>query len=199
MQVLKDLAEGRHAFSKVLNGAKRPIIVVGSGALQRADGAAIFQLTQRIAQNARVASNVGHDWRVLNVLQRVASQVAALDLGYKADEGVISREDLPKDCFVIYQGISYCDKLSSYEEINGSFKGHHGDRGASMADAVLPGAAYTEKQATYVNMEGRAQQTYTAITSPGLAREDWKIIRALSEVVLLNKLSQTVIKLKMRF
>ena len=217
MQVLKDLAEGRHAFSKVLNGAKRPIIVVGSGALQRADGAAIFQLTQRIAQNARVASNVGHDWRVLNVLQRVASQVAALDLGYKAgidairanppkvlfllgaDEGVISREDLPKDCFVIYQGISYCDKLSSYEEINGSFKGHHGDRGASMADAVLPGAAYTEKQATYVNMEGRAQQTYTAITSPGLAREDWKIIRALSEVALLNKLSQTVIKLKMRF
>lgn len=62
--------------------------------------------------------------------------------------------------------------------------GHHGDRGASMADAVLPGAAYTEKQATYVNMEGRAQQTYTAITAPGLAREDWKILRALSEVTI---------------
>jgi len=122
MQVLQDLAEGRHAFSKVLNGAKRPIIVVGSGALQREDGATVLQLTQRIAQNARVAANVGHDWRVLNILQRVASQVAALDLGYKAgveairanppkvlfllgaDEGVISREDLPKDCFVIYQG-----------------------------------------------------------------------------------------------
>lgn len=62
--------------------------------------------------------------------------------------------------------------------------GHHGDRGASIADAVLPGAAYTEKQATYVNMEGRAQQTQTAITPPGLAREDWKIIRALSEVII---------------
>lgn len=60
--------------------------------------------------------------------------------------------------------------------------GHHGDRGASMADVVLPGAAYTEKKATYVNMEGRAQQTNAAITPPGLAREDWKIIRALSEV-----------------
>ena len=65
-------------------------------------------------------------------------------------------------------------------------KGHHGDRGASMADAVLPGAAYTEKQATYVNMEGRAQQTMAAITPPGLAREDWKIIRALSEVCFFN-------------
>ncbi|XP_046438887.1 NADH-ubiquinone oxidoreductase 75 kDa subunit, mitochondrial-like [Daphnia pulex] len=166
MQVLQDLAEGRHAFSKVLNGSIRPIIVVSSGALQREYGATVLQLTQRIAQNARVNANVGHDWRVLNVLQRVASQVAALDLGYKAgieairenppkiifllgaDEGVISREDLPKDCFV---------KFNSR---------HHGDRGASMADAVLPGADYTEKQATYVNMEGRAQQMYTAITPP---------------------------------
>lgn len=52
-----------------------------------------------------------------------------------------------------------------------------------MADAVLPGAAYTEKPATYVNMEGRAQQTFTAITAPGLAREDWKILRALGEVI----------------
>ena len=60
--------------------------------------------------------------------------------------------------------------------------GHHGDAGAAGADIVLPGAAYTEKQATYVNTEGRAQQTLTAVTPPGLAREDWKIVRALSEV-----------------
>lgn len=125
MQVLKDLAEGKHAFCKVLNGAARPVVVIGSGLLQRQDGAAVYQLTQRIAHNARVASKVGHDWRVLNVLHRVASQVAALDLGYKAgvdairahppkvlfmmgaDEGAITREDLPKDCCVIYQGISF--------------------------------------------------------------------------------------------
>jgi len=108
--------------------------------------------------------------------------VAALDLGYKpgvaevrqakpkvlwmlgADSGAISREDLPSDCFVIYQG-------------------HHGDAGAAMADCVLPGAAYTEKQGTYVNMEGRAQQTYPALVPPGQARVDWKIIRVLSEVL----------------
>lgn len=63
------------------------------------------------------------------------------------------------------------------------YSGHHGDHGASIADAILPGAAYTEKQATYVNTEGRAQQTLVAVSPPGRAREDWKIIRALSEII----------------
>jgi NADH dehydrogenase (ubiquinone) Fe-S protein 1 len=122
------------------------------------------------------------DWKVWNVLHTNASQVAALDVGYTpgvdavltkkpkvlfllgADGGAIKKEDIPKDCFVIYQG-------------------HHGDVGAQLAHAILPGAAYTEKQGTYVNTEGRAQQTLVAVTPPGLAREDWKILRALSEVV----------------
>lgn len=64
-----------------------------------------------------------------------------------------------------------------------SILGHHGDNGAAIADAILPGAAYTEKQATYVNTEGRAQQTLVAVSPPGRAREDWKIIRAVSEIV----------------
>jgi len=80
------------------------------------------------------------------------------------DEGVVKRSDLASNAFVIYQG-------------------HHGDSGAEIADVVLPGAAYTEKQATYVNTEGRSQQTTVAVNPPGLAREDWKIIRALSEVM----------------
>ena len=84
-----------------------------------------------------------------------------------ADSGSVTRVDLPENCFVIYQG-------------------HHGDKGAEMADLILPGAAYTEKQATYVNMEGRAQQTIAALTPPGMARVDWKIIRALSEVCIYH-------------
>ena len=138
----------------------------------------------------RAQSGCPDDWRVLNVLHRVASQVAALDLGYEAgvasirqnkpdvlfllgaDAGAVTRADLPKDCFVVYQG-------------------HHGDAGAEMADCVLPGAAYTEKQATYVNMEGRAQQTIAALTPPGMARQDWKIIRAISEVRLIRRLGQS--------
>lgn len=80
-----------------------------------------------------------------------------------ADAGAINKEQLPKDCFVIYQG-------------------HHGDAGAQLAHAILPGAAYTKKQGTYVNTDGRAQQTLVAVTPPGLAREYWKILRALSEI-----------------
>ncbi|XP_005750570.1 NADH-ubiquinone oxidoreductase 75 kDa subunit, mitochondrial [Maylandia zebra] len=179
--VLKQLANGTHAFCKVLSAAKRPVVVVGSGALQREDGVAILSAVSTIAQNARASSGVEDSWKVLNVLHRVASQVAALDLGYKAgvdairknppkvlfllgaDAGCISRADLPKDSLIIYQG-------------------HHGDVGAPMADIILPSAAYTEKNGTYVNTEGRSQHTKIAVTAPGVAREDWKIIRALSEL-----------------
>jgi len=179
---LKQLAAGTHPFSKTLAAATNPIVIVGSEALQRTDGGAIISLVQQIADKAKVDSGAEADWRVLNVLHRVASQVAALDLGWKAgvsdikaakpkvlwllgaDAEAITREDLPKDCFVIYQG-------------------HHGDAGAAIADCILPGAAYTEKQGSYVNMEGRAQQTFPALTPPGEAREDWKIIRVISEVI----------------
>ncbi|XP_037617488.1 NADH-ubiquinone oxidoreductase 75 kDa subunit, mitochondrial-like [Sebastes umbrosus] len=179
--VLKELADGTHPFCQVLSTAKRPVVIVGSSALQREDGAAILSTVSTIAQNARTSSGVEEGWKVLNVLHRVAGQVAALDLGYKAgvdairanppkvlfllgaDAGCITRADLPKDSLVIYQG-------------------HHGDVGAPMADIILPGAAYTEKNATYVNTEGRSQHTRVAVTAPGLAREDWKILRAVSEL-----------------
>lgn len=176
---LQALASGSHPFCKTLSQAQRPLVLVGSMPLQRSDGAAVLSLARQVARQAKSAEP---GWRVLNVLQRTASQGAALDLGYRpgpdsarqakpsllyllgADEGAVTRQDLPANCFIVYQG-------------------HHGDRGAELADAVLPGAAYTEKQATYVNTEGRAQQTLPAVTPPGLAREDWKVVRALSEVV----------------
>ncbi|KAF6208673.1 hypothetical protein GE061_017131 [Apolygus lucorum] len=182
--VVKQILDGSHPFSKRLSAAKKPMIVLGSQQLERPDGAVILsqvqQLSQKLASDATLED--GSKWKVLNILQNVAAQVAALDLGYKAgvsdvrkkspkvlflmgaDEGTISRSDLPGDATVIYQG-------------------HHGDAGASIADIILPGAAYTEKQATYANTEGRAQQTLVAVTPPGMAREDWKIIRALSEII----------------
>uniref|UniRef100_A0A3Q3N6P8 NADH-ubiquinone oxidoreductase 75 kDa subunit, mitochondrial n=1 Tax=Mastacembelus armatus TaxID=205130 RepID=A0A3Q3N6P8_9TELE len=179
--VLKELANGTHPFCQVLSAAKRPVVVVGSSALQREDGAAVLSAVSTIAHNARTSSGVEGGWKVLNILHRVASQVAALDLGYKAgvdairknppkvlfllgaDTGCITRDDLPKNSLIVYQG-------------------HHGDVGAPMADIILPGAAYTEKNATYVNTEGRSQQTRVAVTAPGMAREDWQIIRAVSEL-----------------
>lgn len=176
---LTDLANGSHPFCGRLKAAKRPLIIVGSDILQRTDNAGILTCVQELA---RQCNNAPAGWKVLNVLHKHASQVGALDIGYTpgsskalelkpkvlfllgADDRSVTREMLPADCFVIYQG-------------------HHGDYGASIADAILPGAAYTEKQATYVNTEGRAQQTLVAVTPPGQAKEDWKIIRALSEII----------------
>lgn len=120
------------------------------------------------------------EWNGYNVLQRAASRSAAYDVGFVppspetakttpkivwllgADE--ITEADIPKGAFVIYQG-------------------HHGDTGAQYADVVLPGAAYTEKSGTYVNTEGRVQFTRAATSTPGVAREDWKIVRAASEAL----------------
>ncbi|XP_030745348.1 NADH-ubiquinone oxidoreductase 75 kDa subunit, mitochondrial [Sitophilus oryzae] len=177
--ILQQLVSGQHEVSKKLKSAKKPLIIVGSEVLERVDGGAILSAVQKLSAST---SPEVENWKVLNVLHKVASQVAALDIGYTpgvdkirelnpkvllllgADEASIEKSDLPNDGFIIYLG-------------------HHGDHGAAVADAILPGAAYTEKQATYVNTEGRAQQTLVAVSPPGRAREDWKIIRALSEIV----------------
>ncbi|XP_075159270.1 NADH-ubiquinone oxidoreductase 75 kDa subunit, mitochondrial-like [Haematobia irritans] len=174
--LISRVCQGSHPFSKVLEGAKKPAIIVGADILERADGAGILATVSAYCKKLSKP-----DWNALNVLQTNAAQTGALDVGYQpgyqaalkaqpkvlfllgADAGKITRDQLPKDCFVVYIG-------------------HHGDNGASIADAVLPGAAYTEKQSTYVNTEGRAQQTLSAVSPPGMAREDWKILRALSEV-----------------
>lgn len=181
--ILEALLNGTHEYSPFLKEAKNPMIVLGSSALQRPDSSALLSLTTRLAQKVREQNGCSTDWKVFNVLHRMASQVGALDIGYKsgsvsnlnaqkpklvyllgADEGVVSREQLGKDTFIVYQG-------------------HHGDKGAEIADVVLPGAAYTEKNATYVNTEGRSQLSQLAVSPPGKAKEDWKILRALSEVL----------------
>uniref|UniRef100_U5EWU1 NADH-ubiquinone oxidoreductase 75 kDa subunit, mitochondrial n=1 Tax=Corethrella appendiculata TaxID=1370023 RepID=U5EWU1_9DIPT len=177
--VIREISNGNHPFAQKLKAAKRPIIIVGADALSRNDGTSFITALHAFANSLQTQDK---SWKVWNVLQKNASQAAALDIGYTpnvdeiyakepkvvfllgADAGVVNKEKLPKDCFIIYQG-------------------HHGDVGAQLAHAILPGAAYTEKQGTYVNTEGRAQQTLVAVTPPGLAREDWKIIRALSEIV----------------
>ncbi|XP_071449348.1 NADH-ubiquinone oxidoreductase 75 kDa subunit, mitochondrial-like [Hetaerina americana] len=183
-----------HPLSYKLSSAKRPMVVVGSGILQRSDGPIILA---RALSIAGTASEAEEGWKVFNILHRVASQVAALDIGYKseiecikrnppqvlyllgADRCLVSRNDLPENVFIIYQG-------------------HHGDNGVAMADIVLPGAAYTEKEATYVNTEGRVQWAHAAVTPPGYARADWKIIRALSEVMGYKLPYSTLLEVRRR-
>lgn len=167
------------AWGKKLTAAQKPMIIVGSSAVEHPDAKSIYETVGNFIEKNK-ANFQTQDWQGYNVLQRAASRTGAYEVGFSvpnpetakvtpkflwllgADE--ITAADIPKDAFVIYQG-------------------HHGDRGAGLADVVLPGAAYTEKSGTYVNTEGRVQMSRPATSHYGVARDDWKIIRAASEVL----------------
>jgi NADH-quinone oxidoreductase subunit G len=180
-QTLAEVASGKHPFAEVLKNAKNPMIILGSGAVARADGAAI----QALAAKIDVARE---GWNGFNFLHRAAGRVAALDLGFVPGEG---GRDLDGILDGAGKGEIEVVYLLGADEIDTSrlgkafviYQGHHGDAGAHRADVILPGAAYTEKNATYVNTEGRAQMARLAAFPPGEAREDWKIVRALAETL----------------
>ena len=180
-----EIAAGTHPFAATLKAAKRPMLVVGQGALARRDGAAVLAMARRIAEECGM---VREDWNGFNVLHTAAARVAGLDLALTPGPG-------GRDVSGILDGASKGEidvvYLLGADEIDTSrlgsafvvYQGHHGDAGAHRADVVLPGAAYTEKSATYVNTEGRVQRTALATFPPGDAKEDWKIVRALSEAL----------------
>ncbi|MCJ1323375.1 NADH dehydrogenase (ubiquinone) 78K chain precursor, 5-prime end [Thelotrema lepadinum] len=167
------------AWGKKLSAAKRPIIILGSQAVEHTDAKAIFEtIGTFVDKNA--ANFITHEWQGYNVLQRAASRAGAYDVGFVIPSPTVSQV-VPKLLWLLG-----ADEISAGEIPKGAFvvyQGHHGDVGASLADVILPGAAYTEKSGTYVNTEGRAQITRAATALPGAAREDWKIIRAASELL----------------
>jgi NADH dehydrogenase (ubiquinone) Fe-S protein 1 len=164
-------------FGKKLQAAQRPMIIAGSGVTDHPDAKAFYETIGAFVEK-NAANFITPEWNGFNILQRAASRAGAFEVGFTtpspevaqtqpkivwllgADE--IDPASIPRDAFVIYQG-------------------HHGDKGAEIADVILPGAAYTEKSATYVNTEGRVQTTRAATSLPGASRPDWKIARAASE------------------
>ncbi|KAL7267306.1 ndufs1 NADH-ubiquinone oxidoreductase subunit [Rhizina undulata] len=165
------------AFGKKLAAAKRPMIIVGSGVIEHADGAAMYEVIGQFVEK-NLAKFITPEWNGYNVLHRAASRAGAYDVGFIAPFFAVS-ETTPKMVWLLG-----ADEITSADIPNGAFvvyQGHHGDIGAQFADVVLPGVAYTEKSGTYVNTEGRVQVTRAATGVPGVAREDWKIIRAASE------------------
>ena len=182
---LKEIADGRHPFCDVLRSAERPMLILGQGALARADGTAVIGAARLIADDTGMVSD---DWNGFNILHTAAARVSGLDLGLIPGDG-------GRDVVGILDGAASGDievvYLLGADEIDVSkltdafviYQGHHGDAGASVADVILPGAAYTEKNGTYVNTEGRVQRGRRATFPPGDAREDWAILRALSDVL----------------
>lgn len=164
-------------FGKKLANAQKPMIIVGSGVAEHSDAKGIFETVGSFIEKHKGNFSTP-EWNGYNVLQRAASRAGAYEVGFTvpspkvaetkpkivwllgADE--VDESSIPKDAFVIYQG-------------------HHGDKGAQIADVILPGSSYVEKAGTYLNTESRVQMTRPATSHLGASREDWKIIRAASE------------------
>jgi NADH-quinone oxidoreductase subunit G len=170
LKLLGDLPkEVTEAFAR----AERPALIVGPGALAAGGLGAALALVAPLKL-------IREDWNGFNVVHTSAARMASLILGY-AQKGGIADIEAAKPELVLLLG---ADEVAS-DAFKGSFKvyiGHHGDAGARMADLVLPGAAYAEKHGTWVNTEGRVQRAERAVFPPGDAREDWAILRAVSEL-----------------
>ncbi len=183
--VLEAVAEGRHPFARRLEAAERPMLVLGAGAVARPDGAAILHLAHRIAERYGL---VREDWNGFNLLHLAAARVGGLELGLVPGEGGRDLAGILEGAargeiealFLLGADEIDLDRLADAFVV---YLGTHGDRAAPRADVILPGAAYTEKNATWVNTEGRPQRGRLAVFPPGEAREDWKILRALSEAL----------------
>ncbi len=186
-ETLAKIADGSHPFLRRLEGAERPMLILGQAALARSDGAAVLALAAKAAmQMGAIKPALG--WNGFNVLHTAAARVGGLDLGLVPGKGGLDVEGILSaagegEVEVVY--LLGADEIDM-ERLGDSFviyQGSHGDAGAHRADVILPGAAYTEKDAIYVNTEGRPQMTARAVFPPGEAREDWKILRALSGVL----------------
>lgn len=183
---LNTLLDKKNSFVKELAAAKRPALILGQACFTRTDAPALLTVIQKIL--SATPAFFQDDWNGYNVLHTAGGRVGALDTGFTPGASGFATTEILKGC---QSGAIKAIYLHGVDEIEASafgkafviYQGHHGDQGAHRADVILPGAAYTEKNALYINTEGRVQRSYAAISPPGQAKVDWIIIRALSEVL----------------
>jgi NADH-quinone oxidoreductase subunit G len=185
LSILNEILDGSHEFAKKLEQAENPMLIIGQDALKRQDAAAVLFVAKKIADKYGLVKD---NWNGFNVLQKSASRVAAMDMGFVPDIG-------SRDVDAILEGATSGDIKAIYllgaDEIDMSrlgrafviYQGHHGDKGVHRADVILPGAAYTEKSGTYINTEGRVQRTEIAVYPPHIAKSDWLIITEIASVL----------------
>ena len=155
----------------------KPMFILGAGAFARPDGEAVLALALKAANALGVIKD---GWNGFNVLHTAASRVGGLDLGLVPGEGGLDAGGIAKGGLDLIFNLG-ADEIDIAPGAFVVYVGTHGDKGAHRADVILPGAAYTEKTGVYVNTEGRPQFAERAVFPPGEAREDWAILRALSE------------------
>ncbi|EJF87200.1 NADH-quinone oxidoreductase subunit NuoG [Bartonella rattimassiliensis] len=173
---LTALIRGENAFLNVLKDARRPLILIGEGAISGNEGLSVLQSLAKLADNIGALSE---NWNGFGVLHNAASVVGGLDIGFISKFGVAN---IIKTCEILFLlGADEIELANTKTFI--VYIGSHGDNGAHAADVILPASAYTEKSGLYVNTEGRVQMTNRAGFAPGEAKEDWAILRALSDIL----------------
>lgn len=164
------------SFFNILKEAKRPLILIGEGAVSGKEGLAVLKNLAKLADSVGALSE---EWNGFGVLHNAASTVGGLDIGFTSELGVTN---ILKTCEVLFLLGADEVELANTKAFT-IYIGSHGDNGAHAADVILPASAYTEKSGLYVNTEGRVQMTNRAGFAPGEAKEDWAILRALSDIL----------------
>tara|TARA_B110000027_G_scaffold72529_1_gene77278 strand:- start:87 stop:1202 length:1116 start_codon:yes stop_codon:yes gene_type:complete len=184
---IKNIIEDKHEISNLIKEAKKPLVIFGQSCLKIKSAKYIFEsIKYFLEKNGKISD----EWNSLNTISENASTVGSFDLGlYKTNDG--SNEvlkDLENHKFEIVYLLGV-DNLN-FEKKNEFviYQGSHGDKGAEMADIILPGAAYTEQNGFFTNLEGKLQKAYKASYPPEEAKEDWLIINELAETMNHRKL-----------
>ena len=184
---IKEISEDSHKVSKLIKEAKKPLIVFGQSAFKSKSAKYIFETMKNFLNKN---NKISDEWNSLNVISDNASTVGSLDLGlYKTTDGsnkVLEELNSNKFEIVYLLGLDSFQFKKKNEFI--IYQGSHGDKGAEIADIILPGAAYTEQNGYFTNLEGKLQKAYKASYPPEEAKEDWLIINELAEVMNHRKL-----------
>ena len=185
-KIISDIVEGENEIAKKIKKSKKPIIIIGESALQGKAGEYIFENIK----NFLFTNNfINEEWNALNILTQQASRVGSIDLkAYSINE---------KDNFIFFNKLKNndfkfiyllgCDSFNFEKKDKFIvYQGSHGDKGAEIADIILPGSAFTEKDGLFVNLEGKIQNSYKSSYPPGEAREDWLIFKEIAEKMNIN-------------
>ncbi len=178
---LENIFNGESKFATILQKAQKPMVILGADLLSRKDGAVIMSYVKRIAEQYNLIKD---GWNGFNFLSKSTGLLNGLELGFTSEKGV---KKIMQSCgnnetkVLFLHSVDDAIDLSQLENTFVVYIGSHGDAGARIADVILPAAAFSEKEATYVNLEGRAQNTIRAVFAPNEAKEDWQLIVQLAQ------------------
>ena len=186
-KVIKDIVDNKHEISKKIINAKKPAIIIGQSVLKKKSGIYVFEELKKYLSNN---DKIKNEWNSLNILSKNASTVGAYDLDiFSSNNGKnITLEKIQQNQFEVIFLFGQDDLKVKKNKQYIIYIGSHGDKGAEMADIILPGAAYTEQDGYFTNLEGKIQKAYKASYPPGEAKEDWQIINELSSLIKKNNL-----------